>query len=528
MANAPHTPLLKAVPSSTSPLKSPKPASKENGVTSIQGEKPKTSARDIKVPSRKLSHIKSPVPVAETEDTSIEPTTIIEGDTASTALALQPQDKPKLDMSEKVPDEKFIDVDSNNQPLKTMINVAIMLAFYGITVRYNVIKKDYEIIIPGQAFCPDTAANTSLTVLVSLAALNGIYSGNFERYVYALASNNSFNPVMEWVGSKPWDGNDRITDLINTITTEDQNFSLCLKQILITKWLLSGMAAASMPKSFACRGVLVLQGPQGLGKTRWVKSLVGDAALCDEVMKLDHHLDASNKDSIINAIRHWIVELGELDSSLKKDIARLKGFITNDRDKLRLPYDRKESDYPRRTVFAATVNAGDFLVDPTGNTRFWTLPCTAINYEHKIDTQQLWAQVYVLFNKGGKDAQWWLTAEEQELLEDCNSAHQIVNAISDQLAASLDVDAPQKEWRRRSATEVLQQIGIDRPTNVQARDCGTYLRQTFGEPTRSQGKSRWLTPPNIDKDMAEAREKEENRPKQTDFGPDYIPGDDEY
>jgi predicted P-loop ATPase len=528
MTNAPHTPLLKAVPSSTSPVKSPIPASIESEVTNIQGEKPKTSARHIKVPSRKLPPIKSSVPIAATEDTSTEPTPLIEGNTASTALALQPQDKPKLDMSEKVPNEKFIDVNSNNQPMKTMINVAIMLAFYGITARYNVIKKDYEIIVPGQASCPDTAANTSLTVSVSLASLNGIYSGNFERYVFALASNNPFNPVMEWVGSKPWDGKDRIVDLINTITTEDQNFSLCLKQILITKWLLSCIAAATMPKDFACRGVLVLQGAQGLGKTRWVKGLIGDAALRDEVMKLDHHLDASNKDSILNAIRHWIVELGELDSSFKKDIARLKGFITNDRDKLRLPYDRKESDYPRRTVFAATVNASDFLVDPTGSTRFWTLPCTKINYEHKIDTQQLWAQVYVLLNKGGKDAEWWLTAEEQELLEDCNSAHQIVNAISDQLAASLDVDAPHKEWRRSSATEVLQQIGIDRPTNVQARDCGTYLRQAFGEPTRSQGKSRWLTPPNIDKDMAEAREKEENRPKQTGFGPDYIPADDEY
>jgi putative DNA primase/helicase len=535
MSNTPQIPLLDAVPSTPSSLNSPKPASIESELANIQDEKPKTLARDLK--PTKPSPIKNPAPCAATEENVIEPTTshvgtattpLIEVDTASNTLTVQPQEKPTLDMSEKVPVEKFIDVDLNNQPMKTMTNVAAMLTFYNITARYNVIKKDFEMIIPGQECCPDTAANTALTVLASLATLNGIYSGNFERFIFALASKNPFNPVMKFIESKPWDGKDRIKDLINTITTEEQNFVKYLKPILIIKWLLSCVAAASMPKGFSCRGVLVLQGAQGIGKTRWIASLIGDPTLREEVIKLDHHLDGNNKDSILNAIRHWVVEIGELDSTFKKDVARLKGFITNDSDKIRLPYDRRESEYPRRTVFAATVNASDFLVDPTGSSRWWTLPCIAINYEHKIDTQQLWAQVYVLLNKGGEDAQWWLKTEEQELLEDCNGAHQIINAISDQLAACLDFDSSKTDWRKASATEVLQQIGIERPTNAHARDCGTYLRQELGEPNRSQGKNRWLTPPNIDRDKAATLEKEANKPKQSVFDPDYTPGDDEY
>ena len=62
-----------------------------------------------------------------------------------------------------------------------------------------------------------------------------------------------------------------------------------------------------------------------------------DPILRDAVIKLDHHLDTGNKDSQITAICHWIVEIGELDSSFRKDIARLKGFITSDRDKVRKP-----------------------------------------------------------------------------------------------------------------------------------------------------------------------------------------------
>jgi predicted P-loop ATPase len=519
MGNAPNNPCnLKPKPSTPSPCDlKPKPRSRS----------PPASIAEVECKPIETTTIVSGSTVENSQPTS-KTTTLNKEATPLTTLTPLKEDRPKFDMSAKVPVEQFVDCDAQGQALKTMTNAATLLKFYGVTARYNVIKKDIEVIIPEQEYCPDTAANTALTVLASLATLNGIYSGNFERYVYALASKNPFNPVMVWIGSKDWDGKDRITALVDTITVDEQNFSVALKPLLVKKWLLSCVAAAAMPKGFSCRGVLVLQGAQGLGKTRWIGSLIDDHALREEVIKLDHHLDGNNKDSILNAIRHWVVEIGELDSSFKKDIARLKGFITNDSDKIRLPYERRESEYPRRTVFAATVNASEFLVDPTGSSRWWTLPCIAINYEHKIDMQQLWAQVYVVFNKGGECAQWWLTAEEQELLEDCNSVHQIVNAVVDQLAASLNVDAPQKEWRRSSATEVLQQIGIERPTNVQARDCGTYLRQAFGEPTRSQGKSRWLVPPNIDKFKAEAREKEESKPKQTDFGPDYIPADDEY
>lgn len=38
-------------------------------------------------------------------------------------------------------------------------------------------------------------------------------------------------------------------------------------------------------------------------------------------------LDPGNKDSILGAIVHWLVEICELDSSFKKDVARLKGFL---------------------------------------------------------------------------------------------------------------------------------------------------------------------------------------------------------
>ena len=231
------------------------------------------------------------------------------------------------------------------------------------------------------------------------------------------------------------------------------DFDQSLKQRILYRWLMSAVAAAFKPIGFAARGVLTLQGPQGLGKTRWIAALVPDPLLREEVVRLGHHLDARNKDDVISALSHWIVEIGELDSSFRKDVAALKGFLTNDRDKLRRPYGRVDSEYPRKTVFAATVNDPQFLVDSTGNTRFWTLPVTKIDYEHGVDMQQLFAQLLVDFRNG---EQWWLRPGEQSTLDCHNLRHRAVSTIRERVESVVDVERRGEAGLRAvSATELL-------------------------------------------------------------------------
>ncbi len=416
------------------------------------------------------------------------------GDTAqSEDASTKLQVSRKFDLSRKIDRDKFKDIDGFGNPLKTLPNVEIMLNAYQIVVRYNVIKKDMDILIPEHQSCPDTVKNTSMTILVSLASLNGLYSGNFERFVHAIAANNQFNPVMQWIESKPWDGEDRLQALFNTIVSLE-GFSSKLKETLIHKWLISAVAAASSNTGVSVRGVLTFQGAQSLGKTRWVARLISEPLLQGEVIKLDHFLDANNKDTIISATRHWLVEIGELDSSFKKDIARLKGFITNSKDKVRRPYDRLESEYARRTVFLATVNESHFLVDDTGNTRWWTIPCIEIEHNHTIDTQQLWAQVYHQFQHNSDSKQYWLTPEEEAELELNNQSHRTVSAIRDLIETNIDFTKPEYTTEAKSASEVLKYIGIDKPTNAQARECGAVLREKLGEPKKNRGYMVWMIP----------------------------------
>jgi putative DNA primase/helicase len=385
-----------------------------------------------------------------------------------------------------------------NQPLKkdkppkaTIPNIHHLLKSYKIPISYDVINKKLKIVLPNYAGSSENASNVALTQILSLAAMNGMGPGAIPAILEVLGDRNPYNPVADWITSKPWDGIDRLQALYDTLV-ESEDYPKPLKEVLMQRWMISGVAAALMPQGFYCRGILTLQGPQSIGKTSWIRALISDPVLRERVLKLDHHLDASNKDSLITAVTHWIVEIGELDSSLKKDVARLKGFITSDRDKLRRPYARSDSEYQRRTVFCASVNDHAFLVDATGNTRFWTIPVTSINYAHDSDMQQVWAQVAVLFQNGET---WWLDPNEERLLERYNNDHRAISVIREQILANVDLDRAQaSNLKAFSATEMLKQIGNDRPSNPQCKECAGILRELFGQPKKIQGTYKWRIP----------------------------------
>jgi predicted P-loop ATPase len=368
-----------------------------------------------------------------------------------------------------------------------------LLDHAGIRCRYNEVKKRVEIDIPDHRGTVDNQDNVSITHIISTAAKIGMPTGLIPEYVNAVADRNAYNPAADWIDSREWDGQDRFPAFLATVTTHP-DYPTALKEALIRKWLRSA-AAAAVIRGYKGRGVLTLQGQQGMGKTSWVKALVSDRALADSVVKLGHHLDAGNKDSQLGAISNWIVEIGELDSSFKRDIARLKGFLTDDSDRVRRPYDRRESEFPRRTVFLATVNEANFLIDQTGNSRWWTIAVEALDHRHVIDMQQVFAQMAAEVRAG---AEWWLTGSEEAMLAEWNSRHMMVSAVEELLIEQLDLDrVGEPGLPAMTASETLKLLGWERPTNPQARECGAVLRRMLGAPKRVQGADRWRVPVRI-------------------------------
>lgn len=373
----------------------------------------------------------------------------------------------------------------------TCENFEHLLKEYGITARFNVVKKRVDVEIPGHTPSMQNRDEVVLAHLESVAARNEMPASMIQRYLLSIADDNPFDPFAEWIDSKPWDGESRLPAIVATLTPTD-DYPAAMAKVLIEKWLLSIVAATYQMKGFRARGVLTLQGGQGIGKTTWIGNLVTPQGLREDVVKLGFSWDAGRKDARLNALRHRIVELGELEGSFRREMSGLKAFITEAVDKIRPPYARVEAEYHRSTIFAASVNDPQFLIDGTGNSRFWTIPVKEIDYEHVIDMQQVFAELKVSLENGD---QWWLTQSEEEKLAQINHEHRYLTAIEIKIGEALDLNRKGEfGLPRLSANEVLDKLGYPKPTNPQSKEANSALRQLLGDPKKVKGKYVWYVP----------------------------------
>lgn len=384
------------------------------------------------------------------------------------------------------------DVNGKGRPLATIENLAEICRRLSVTVRYNVISKEVELLVPGQGFTIDNQANASLAWLMSCCARFAFPTDKLGDFLCYLADQNQHNPVANWITSTPWDGKPRLSAFVDTIRAEDEPASAPLKRALLTRWMLSAVAAAFRPDGVAAAGVLVLQGDQYLGKTKWFKSLVPPeiGVIQDGLM-----LRPDDRDSVKQAVSYWLVELGELDATFRKsDIAQLKAFLTRDRDVLRRAYARLESKYARRTVFFASVNPRQFLHDPTGNRRYWTISCTHIDHTHGLDMQQVWAEVYESLYLNGESI--YLTPEEMGALNTHNQDYEVLDPVRERLMSRFNWQADEVVWEWRTATDILGDLGFDRPNKADVTACGMTVLSVNGKRNRkSNGRRLLLVPP---------------------------------
>ena len=367
---------------------------------------------------------------------------------------------------------------STGRFLNTKENIQGVLTIQGIRVVYNVIKKVMEIDIPNTTFIDDLKEDASLIEIENRCINMGIPHTKVSDYLKVLAK--EYNPVKEWMESRPWDGRSRIQDFLDTIGSPENEK---LKEMLMRKWLISCCAAACEPKGVELEGILVFQGAQGLGKTLWFKRLANyeNGWLLEGAT-----LNPSDKDSVKRAVSHWIVELGEIESTFKKsDIDQLKAFVTARSDELRLPYDRGFSRYQRRTAFYASVNAREFLTDTSGNRRFWVIPVRSINFNHGIDMQQLWAEVKeTMYVPGQKN--WFLSPDEREMLNDSNEIYRTQSSVEDLLLEHVRFES--KTTKPVQMTKVLRDLGIANPRMPDFKEANRVLHERGIEPRRSNGK----------------------------------------
>ncbi len=222
----------------------------------------------------------------------------------------------------------------------------------------------------------------------------------------SVAKQNSFHPVRDWLKTIEWDGIPRLDSWLHTylgVRTDLEYASLVGKW-----WMLSAVARAMKP---GCKAdyVLVLQGPQGIGKSTALNVLASTRWFSDTPFEI------GSKDSYVVLRGKWIVELPELEAILRsKESGDAKAFFSSPEDTYRPPYGKTVISVPRSCIFAGTVNVDFFLSDNTGNRRYWPVRCTVIDLESlRRDREQLWAEAVALYLKGDK---WWPETEAHRSL----------------------------------------------------------------------------------------------------------------
>ncbi len=225
-----------------------------------------------------------------------------------------------------------------------------------------------------------------------------------------------YDPVEVLMGSIPvWDKVDRLNLLAQTLNPSD----LTVAEMMIKKWMIGVLANINNPKNYN-ENVLILQGDQGKGKTRWVRgvieSLLNHAELQTNRYFVEKAIDPTNKDDLKLMCTSFVIFYDELSGIVnsKADIQAFKNLTSSQGHLIRKAYDRNETEYLRKASIIATVNDKQFLRD-VENRRFWVIACTDINSPNMIDLVQVWAQVKCLYQEGYKP---YLNSVELKMLKE--------------------------------------------------------------------------------------------------------------
>jgi predicted P-loop ATPase len=232
--------------------------------------------------------------------------------------------------------------------------------------------------------------------------------GDVESAVIAVAHDDQFHPVRDYIGGLQWDGVARLdTWLIDHVGADDTDYTRAVG----ARFLIGAVARVMRP---GCKldQMMILEGPQNLGKSKVFKVL-------GEPWFTDCMPDVGSKDAMIQLQGVWIIEQAEMHNMTRADVSRMTSFMTTTHDRFRAPYDRHPEKHARQCIFAGSINpnGNGYLKDETGRRRYQSVECAVgwkkgrpIDIDRFTEAKdQLWAEARVRFERGEA---WWLDTFE--------------------------------------------------------------------------------------------------------------------
>lgn len=212
------------------------------------------------------------------------------------------------------------------------------------------------------------------------------------------------NDPRDWMSGLTWDGVERCGHFfIDCFGAEENDYTLAVGRNFWT-----GMAARIFKPGCQLDNMVVLEGGQGIGKTRALRLLGGP-------WYAEAHESVTSNDFFMILHGKMIVEIAELDAFSRAEVTRIKQVVTCTTDRYRAPYGRTAQDHPRMSIFVGTTNEHAYLRDNTGGRRFWPVKCGDINHDLIAQNrEQLFAEAVARFKAGDK---WYEMPAEATLAE---------------------------------------------------------------------------------------------------------------
>ena len=364
--------------------------------------------------------------------------------------------------AKKAPEENAnwqdgLDIDKHGKVKDTLGNLALILRNDPRLkdISYNIhrsgidIRRDAEgkTTLPWTQLKPGWNESDLGAIQIYLERVYGLYTpSKLKGILLAIAAERSYHPIRDYFDALPaWDGVPRVETLfIDYLGSPDTAYIRAIAR----KMMVAAVARIYEP-GIKFDSVVVLNGPQGMGKSSFFAKLGGK--WFSDSLTISDMKDKAAPEKLQG---YWILELGELAGLKKMDVETVKAFITRQDDKFRHSYGYSVEDHPRQCIIVGSTNNGDgFLRDVTGNRRFWPVTCTTNSphrpWEVESVVPQLWAEAYMLYRAGEK---LFLSPEEEKQASMEQTAALESDVREGMIAEYLDKLLPE-DWDRMDLAE---------------------------------------------------------------------------
>jgi hypothetical protein len=313
--------------------------------------------------------------------------------------------------------EVEVSKDGTSKPVKTSLanQKHLLVNMLNYSFSYNA-RRQLVYIRKGEHGKQELISDAAFAVMRTEAREAGLLSVGIDDLVIALAQENSFDPVMDALKPLQWDGVDHIGQLFQTLSIHRAvpNQEKKWYELMLRRWIIGIVTKIYRPGSE--NNVLVFQGRQAAGKSRWLKRF---AILWPEGYG-EGHVSPDDKDHELRHLDNFMWHVAEFDSTTsRREVGALKDYFTKDTVNVRRPFAKNPVVGQSICSFCASVNSHEFLHDGTGNRRYLVIPVESVDADHTVDMLQVFAQAKAAVEAGERQ---WFSREEIATINTLNSA----------------------------------------------------------------------------------------------------------